>query len=74
MKENATRKMAPETILRLAQKRFFESCVPQNSVHFEQLLHEVWAELTIDDVAPFWESVSRRIESVIDAAGSWRKY
>ena len=26
MKENATRKLAPETILRLAQKRFFEPC------------------------------------------------
>ena len=50
-----------------------ERRVPQNSVHFEQLLHEVWADLTINDVAPFWESVSRRIESVIDAAGSWRK-
>ena len=27
MKENATRKIAPETILRLAQKRFFEPCL-----------------------------------------------
>ena len=31
------------------------------------------AELTIDGVASFWESMSRWIESVIDAAGSWTR-
>ena len=30
-----------------------ERRAPQNLVHLEQRLHEVWVELTINDVAPF---------------------
>ena len=51
-----------------------EQKAPQNLAHLEQILHEVWTALTIDEVAPFWESMSRRVESVIDAGGSWTSY
>ena len=32
-----------------------------------------WAFRVVQGDNPFWESMSRRIESVIDAAGSWTK-
>ena len=66
--------LQPQENIWSLMKARVERRAPQNLAHLEQLLHEVWAELTIDDVAPFWESMSRRIESVIDAAGSWTSY
>ena len=43
----------PQEIFWSLMKARIERRAPQNLVHLEQLIHEVWAELTIDDVAPF---------------------
>ena len=44
-----------------------------SNVRLEQLLHEVWAELTIDDVAHFWDELKYVILVFFNTANETKK-
>ena len=66
--------LQPQENIWLLMKARVERPAPQNLLHLQQLLQEEWNQQSVDDIDPVWESVSHRIECVIDAGRSWSKY
>lgn len=55
-------------------KHKVELRAPTTIAQLRQVMEEEWAQFTVDDIAPYWESMRRRMDAVVHANGSWTKY
>lgn len=55
-------------------KQRVEMRAPRTLQELRGGLEEEWASLTVDEVAPFWENMARRMNAVLTSGGSWTKY